>query len=346
MGLIIYIKTTIRQIISNAFLMAASFIVFPVILAMFMGFVQNSDSENPIKYSKAAVTIVNNDNSEESNKLVDFLKSKDMKELIKVVDEEKSEGKIIIPKGYGESLLANKKNTIVIENENGCKVIDVVKVVLDSYHSNKSSEQTIIKNIVDKKVGVSSYELMANNLLGFVITMLIYSSIFGVYTDISKNIDRRMMSLPITKNRLFIYDLICSSINILIILFAYVLFFKVTGIAFKGSLLPLSLILIIAAYVIASVSTFIGKVFNEKWGKIIGLIIFIVPIVGGEMFTGNTNIVNNFTINHYITKMINVYSNTGSISGEEGVIMSLLGIGTLLLGISLVVINLRKEVKA
>lgn len=346
MRLIIYLKTTFKLIISKSLIMAASFVALPILLAFFMGFAQNGDSENPIKYSRATVSVVNEDKSEEATKLIRFLKSKEMKELIKVVDkEDSSDGSIIIPKGYGESLKNKESNKIVIENDSGVRALDIVKVVLDNYHGNKSLEETVIKNVVTKEKENNSYEIMAISMLGFVISMLLYSSVVGVYTDICRNMDRRIISMPMTKSSVFVYDFICNILNAVIILLIYLLFFRILGIAFMGSIVTLLIILLVTAYTVVSISTFVSKVFSEKIGKIIGFMLFIIPVLGGEMFTGTGNNINKFAVTHYIIKIFSDYTSTRSLLNEGSTIFYLVIVSTVLFITSLVVINLKKEVK-
>lgn len=77
-----YTKTVLKGMLSNVVITVIYFILFPVVLAAFMGFFQNSVKENPLKLSTIKVAIIDNDKSNMSRDLVSFLKSDEMKELI------------------------------------------------------------------------------------------------------------------------------------------------------------------------------------------------------------------------------------------------------------------------
>ena len=348
MQLLIYIKTTIRQLISTAVVLAVTVLVFPIIISLVMGFLKDSSGENPIEYNKANIMIINEDKSVSSEKLIDFIKSDKFHKLIKVTkDEDKADGKIIIPRGYEETLISNGSKKIIIKDIEVKKSLEILKLVIDNYHLGVK-ETNVDKIIINNKSNVSSvsgYELMAYAVLVYVIAMILYGSINSCYLEGSKNIDKRLMSLPIHKNILFFYDLICISIQNFIILFMYVIFFKILGIAFNNNFIVILLILIIFSLNISSIILFINKIFKEKIGKVIGGIVFFVSIMSSEIMEFNIEYINKFSITYYMSNIIKKYSMDGMSNRIIIYLLFLLLMAVVLIICILIIINMRKEVK-
>lgn len=358
MRLLYYIKTTLTSICSQALIYLASFILFPAFLAGFMGFMHNSTGENPLEYSKLQVKIIDEDKSNMSKNLVEFLESSEMKKFIKVEDKNKNE--IIIPKGYEDLLLSKEAGEIVIKDKDNKSVTEILKIILDNYHQNlllslqgESSEElnnllskeTIENIVIDMDKGTNVYETYAVNLLSFVISMLIYNIILSGYLEPSKNLDRRMLSMPIKRSTYFIYDSIAMIIYNSIIIGGYILFYKAIGIAFKGKILPLLIIILVTSLFITTLSKLVSSIFAEKYGKVVGFILFILPIVFGNVFTSGNRGLEKFTPTYYSSKLFNYYTLHGDILGKEMILLTLLLIGIALFIIGFIIEALRKESK-
>ncbi|MGL4106718.1 ABC transporter permease [Clostridium sp. LP20] len=355
MRLLIYIKIKLKRMFKGGLVTLAYFLIFPIILAGFTGFIQENMHTNPLKLKVLDINIVDEDDTNMSKSLIEFLKSDDMKEFINIKDDGKAD--IIIPKGYESSLLSMNKNNIVIkEKGEGEAVINTLKVILDNYHqgiyiniAGGSQEDlisltqmtTIESNIIDEVKEVSSYERMASLMIGFVITMMIYMLIQSNYEDLSKNIDKKVLSTPINRTRIFEYEFIILLIYSTIIISAYVLFFRILGIAFKGEILGLSLLIFTSAILVTSLSSCIKSFFGEKYGKIVGLVIFMLPIIGMEMFTGSGTVFAELAPTHYISKAFSAYCLNGNLIGVEKEVFWIIAIS-----IGIFIITLIKEMKS
>ena len=359
MKLIYYTKITLKGMLSNAAVTVVFFILFPILLAGFMGFMQNSLHENPLKLNILKISITDNDNSNMSKNLVSFLKSNDMKELIEVNTTE-SNIEIVIPKGYEESVLSLEKNQVKINElkEGFTNSINTLKIILDKYHQglyvslsggstealNNITGKSIIENInINTSKTSSSYEVLSSSMIAFVISMLIFGLIQGNYTDVSKNIDRRILSTPISKTQYFYYDSFALLIYSSIIISGYVFFFRILGISFTGSLLPLIALILLSAILIVSISKCVYELFGPLYGKVIGGLIFTLPILGMEAFTGEGNALKVLAPTHYITKLFNVYNLNGTFNSNIEDLIFIILLSVILFGVANIKVSLSRE---
>lgn len=359
MKLFMHLKITFKGMIKNGAVTLTMFILFPIILAGFMGFINDSIGSNPLKLKQLDIKVIDEDNSSSSESLISFLKNEEMKELIEVTD--KGDADLIISKGYEESLLNREVNNIKItERDKGHMVITTLKVILDKYHKNMYvsiaggnledlnniiSAEVIENTMIDYNEDQSSYEIMASNMSAFVISMLILTFIQGSYADISKNLDRRIKATPISGVRYFIYDyiaLFCYSFSIIL---CYSMFFRFTGIAFRGNPLSLIAIVTISSALVSSLSKFVYHIFGEVYGKVIGFALFILPVIGMEMFSGQANVISKLAPTHYIAKAFEIFNLNGSIAEVQNELLIILGASFLLFIIVVIKESLSKGVK-
>lgn len=361
MKLLYYTKITLKGMLSNAAVTVVFFILFPVLLAGFMGFFQNSIHENPLKLNVLKISIVDNDNSTMSKTLVSFLESDEMKELMEVNSND-NDIEIVIPKGYEKSVVSLERNEIKINelNDGFTNSTNTLKTILDKYHQslyvslsggsvealNNINGKSIIENInINTSKTSSSYEVLSASMIAFVISMLIFSFIQGNYTEVSRNIDKRIASTPISKTQYFYYDSFALLIYSSIIVSGYVFFFRIAGISFTGSLLPLILLILLSAILIVSISKCVYELFGPLYGKFIGALIFSLPILGMEAFTGEGNALKVLAPTHYITKLFNVYNLNGNFNKNIKDLIFILLLSAILFGIANIKIGLSKEGK-
>ena len=359
MKLFYYTKTTLKGMVSNAAITVIYFILFPVLLAGIMGFFRNSFNENSLKLNTLKISIIDNDNSNMSKNLVSFLESDEMKELIEVNSKD-NDVEIVIPKGYEESVLSLEKNEIKINKlEDGfTNSTNTLKTILDKYHQglyislsggaiealNNITGKSVIENInINASKTSSGYEVLSSSMIAFVISMLIFSLIQGNYAEVSRNIDRRIVSTPISKNEYFYYDSFALLIYSAIIVSGYVFFFRIAGISFTGNLFPLIVLILISAILIVSMSKFVYVLFGALYGKVIGGLIFILPIIGMESFTGEGNALKVLAPTHYITKLFNVYNLDGSFNSNIKDLIFIVLLSAVLFGIAIIKVALSKE---
>ncbi|MGG7143329.1 ABC transporter permease [Clostridium nigeriense] len=359
MKLLYYTKTTLKAMVSNAAVTVIYFILFPILLAGFMGFFQNSLQDNPLKLSTLKISIIDNDNSNMSKNLISFLNSSDMKELIEV-NSEKVNVEIVIPKGYEESIVSLKKNEISINKlEDGfINSTNTLKTILDKYHQelyinlsggsiedlNNITGKSIIENVnINVSKTSNKYEVLSASMIAFVISMLIFSLIQSNYAEVSRNIDKRVSSTPISKIQYFYYDTFAMLIYSSIIVSGYVFFFRIAGISFTGSIFQLIMLILLSAMLIVSMSKFVYELFGPIYGKVVGGLIFTLPIIGMEAFTGEGNALKVLAPTHYITKLFNVYNLNGNFNSNIGDLTFIIIFSLVLFAIANIKVALSRE---
>ncbi len=342
MRLLYYIKTTLKSMVSSGAITLVYFIGFPIILAGFMGFVQNTAHDTPLKLKSLNIQIVDKDNSEMSKKLVEFLKSDDMKDVVEVVDN-KSAAEVIIPEGYENNLVSlNEGEVIINKKEEGFYAItNTLKIVLDKYHQsiyvslsggspeelNKITGTSIIdEEIIDLPKTASTFEKTVASMLGFVISMLIFSSIQSGYTDISMNLDKRVRSTPLTRVQFLLYEASSLLVYSFIIIAGYVLFFRIVGIGFEGNIIGLMILVLTASILVVGTVKLIATLFGAKYGRVLGGLVFMLPIISGEVFMGKGNTVALLTPTHYLNNAFTLYNLNGNLEGAGKWILIVLAV--------------------
>lgn len=356
-----YVKTTLKGMFANGIITIAYFVLLPVILAGVMGFMQGSTHDNPLKLKKVTVSIVDEDKTKMSQSLIEFLKSEDIQELVAISDED-SNCDLIIKEGYEKNLISLNKGNIVIKKNNNERntAIETLKVILDKYHKgmyvgisggsqeeleklndNKAVESTII----DVEENISSYKMMSSSMIGFVVTMLIYGLIEGSYSKQSVNLSNKIRSTPTSRLGLLISDLATNFIYCFIIMSVYVLFFRFTRVNFTGNIFSLTLILGVSSLFMSTISIMVLSLFGPKYGKIVGVIMFLIPVASMEMFSGVESILSSFSVTHLIIKVVNWFTLYGTLKGVYSSILILFGLSVIFFIISMIKEIMVKEVR-
>ena len=66
MKLFMHLKITFKGMIKNGAVTGSMFILFPIILAGFMGFINDSMGSNPLKLKQLGIKVIDEDNSSSS----------------------------------------------------------------------------------------------------------------------------------------------------------------------------------------------------------------------------------------------------------------------------------------
>ena len=147
MRLFYHLKSTLKAMVANGAITILYFIGFPIILAAFMGFVRNTAHDTALKLKPLNINIVDQDNTEMSKKLEDFLKSNEMKEVVNMVDS-KPEVEVIIQKGYEKNLLSLNKAEVIINKKEECleKIIAYQKHMYMKYATSADQPLQLIRS--------------------------------------------------------------------------------------------------------------------------------------------------------------------------------------------------------
>ncbi|WP_027097374.1 ABC transporter permease [Clostridium paraputrificum] len=361
MRILYYVKTTLKGMFANGLVTIAYFVLLPVILAGVMGFMKSSTHNNPLKLKKVIVSVMDEDKTNMSQSLIDFLKSEEIQELITISDED-SNCDLIIKEGYEKNLTSLTKGNIVIKKNNNERntAIETLKVILDKYHKSmyvgisggsqeeleRLKDNKAVKNvIIDVEENISPYKMMSSSMIGFVVTMLIYGLIEGSYSKQSVNLSNKIRSAPTSRLGLLISDLVTNFIYCFIIMSVYVLFFRVTRVNFTGNIFSLTLILGVSSLFMSTISMMVLSLFGPKYGKIVGVIMFLIPIASMEMFSGVESILSSLSVTHLIIKVVNWFTLYGTLKGVNSSILILFGLSVIFFIVSIIKESMVKEVR-
>ena len=355
MRILYYVKTTLKGMFANGLVTIAYFVLLPVILAGVMGFMKSSTHNNPLKLKKVIVSVMDEDKTNMSQSLIDFLKSEEIQELITISDED-SNCDLIIKEGYEKNLTSLTKGNIVIKKNNNERntAIETLKVILDKYHKSmyvgisggSQEDNKAVKNvIIDVEENISPYKMMSSSMIGFVVTMLIYGLIEGSYSKQSVNLSNKIRSTPTSRLGLLISDLVTNFIYCFIIMSVYVLFFRVTRVNFTGNIFSLTLILGVSSLFMSTISMMVLSLFGPKYGKIVGVIMFLIPIASMEMFSGVESILSSLSVTHLIIKVVNWFTLYGTLKGVNSSILILFGLSVIFFIVSIIKESMVKEVR-
>ncbi|ERI91667.1 ABC-2 type transporter [Clostridiales bacterium oral taxon 876 str. F0540] len=353
----------IKKDFASSFLML---FIFPVMLSFFYGFFQNKMFQETAKVEKFTVSIKDNDNSESSKLIKDIFSNETLKDIIEIKGAD-GDIEVIIPKDFQNNLQNNETSNLIInqiKKDMGVQT-HVVQGILDSFGKNISMASGVNKNIYasnlsesQKKDLIQSYAdklntvfstsaikedtLSINNRLNSIeyygIEMLTFTSVLLIMSyslefikERKEGTLKRVFSISIDGKSLFLGKIgalfIISTLSIL----SYVLFYRLTGRAFHGSIALILLAVIMNSLLIASITGLVISIFKDEKtarvvlttvmmaGTMIGGVFFPIDIVDNKFL----NIASKFTPNIWIAEMykkIGLYNDFESMLPSLGVI--------------------------
>lgn len=346
--LIIYVKTTLKSIFSNGAIAIIYFVSLPIIIGLLMGSFLNFQFENPINITKTPIAIVDEDNSTMSKNLSDMISSLDT--LLTVESNESdADVTIVIPSGYEKSLLSNEENSITLKENNDSSIfLTTLETILNEYHKKLSiqlsnpnvdlseiyNKSAVSSSVIGKPIVLNSNEYYAVSLIGFFVTMMIMNLAGGAYKSEELGINKRIYSIPLTRVRLMILDVVAGISYVFILFMIYLLVYRFLGISFTGSFPLLLLISVVTAIFIVSVSNLISTFLPKKYGTIATFAIFLVQIVLGGTFMPNTGGIN-ISPAYFINKLFENYVLFNNFDSLKPFLISSIGISILLYSLAL-----------
>lgn len=328
MKLYYYIKNFFKSLRASLLVNIAMFVALPLLLSFVMGYMQQSLFDSPLELKTINARLIDEDNSKMSQELQAFLTSEDLKDVISfdLEDEEKYDLDIIVPKGYEENILNDLGGTIELKEIKSSSIkLETIKSILDRYHESvyMSMNKEISSKEFENIYGTSSIEsttieregtkidsqgYFAVAMVSYVCCMLLWGIAIASYTKIIKDLNNRVRCAPITKGEGVIYEYITNSIYFTVILGSYVAVYRVFGKAFTGEIGTLIALVILSSLILTSIGIFINICFGEKLGKVAAFIIFITPVIGGGVFTTDTNFLAYLAPTNYISNMFHRYA--------------------------------------
>ncbi|MGL4742495.1 MAG: ABC transporter permease [Sarcina sp.] len=343
----IILKITLKQIIVSLPIVLGMFILLPGILGLFMGSMLNS--ENVQKVERVIVQIVDKDNTESSKELSNII-SKDLSELLEVSNDQKADIVVNIPNGYENAIKNNIKTTVKLDVGQHARYEKILQDIIDDYHFGlyiskdnsmaKKFEEIKNNQIVDFKDIKSANEAFLSNghmidskivtgdivvgFIGMIFAMFLVNSTQAKSLETFKGAETRWKSMPISKGRLYFYNICSEGMYILLIVLGYIGIFNLICDAFSGNIVLVLIGALVASLFTVAVTQFMNEFIPVKFALIITMALMILSSIGGFAIGDMlNNIPNPFG---FIVDMFNATSQPLEFITQVGKILGVTGV--------------------
>lgn len=321
MKLLAYLKLNIKGIIKEFPSFVLSYGIYPIILALVMGYMQKDLFTPSISNPIMSVIIQDEDNTIQSKNLVSFLKSEEMSKVITVKSskDESFDYTIRIPKGYEDSLLGYNTSSVIVEAEEKASTTmgNILMNIIDKYNAEVSQGLVIEKNIENMPISeeekerliseinqilikayttdpiksnihtvrksLNSYEYYSITFLSFAFIIFLMAVVNSDALEKEIGIYHRIMSTSMTKIQNFNYGFASSYLTMLVANTIYIFAYRIAGLSFKGPLPLLVLIILVQSLLITAIGNLISSLFGKKYGQPLIQLLLIVQMVFGGM---------------------------------------------------------------
>lgn len=323
---------------------------FPLFIGLLMGNVSDIMFENPNAVNPLRLEVIDQDQSDFSKQLIDFLNNEELTPYF-VVTDESIHATLTIPSGYEQQLLNQRAGNLLLSEVNLDNVtisLEAAQRFLNQYHENlmlnlstNSSdvlsliyEQTSLQSqYLETPLGLNSVTFYSVGMMSFFIFMMIMTVTASGYKSSELGLDKRYYSAPITRLRMFNYDFLANFIYCLILLMIYVLVYRLIGYSFTGPLWLLIPPVFVSAFFIVSIGSFIGSFFSAKYGNLAANVIFFIQIfIGGSFFPSEE--LSKFSPSYFITQMFQNYILQGTWESIQKPFFITLGIAFVFYGLT------------
>lgn len=323
----------------------------PLFIGFLMGNMMTMLFENPNNIEPIRIQIIDEDQSTLSNQFITFLSDESLQPYIEISDES-LQVTLTIPKGYEEALLNQTENTLVLTKEesknNHALSLSTLQQLLNQYHEqfmvNLSDETSDILSLiynkssltseyVDTPLQINSHTYYSISMMGFFIFMMILNFTAAGYKTAELSLNKRFSAIPLTRLAMFNYDFIGNLIYCFILLFIYVLFYRLIGYSFTGSFGLLMLIVLATSLFTVSIGCFIKNFFSSKYGYLISYLLFFIQIFVGGSFMPMKQL-QFLSPSQFIVQMFNQYILVGTWESIQSPFLIVLAIGLTLYGLT------------
>lgn len=337
MGLLIYIKTTLRNICSTWLSNLSIFVIIPIFIGLFMGILSQENEKSPLDLKPLKIEILDEDKTEESKALIKYLE--EQKEFLEI-SKGNEENILIIPKGFKDDI----KNSLILKvKEESIQQKNLETLIYEYMDKNEDNTSYIEENIIKTDKTKNSIKESLSKALAFTIGLFIYNNILSNYMEPAINVNKRNLSMPLSKGKYFIYDFIANIVYAFIIIFFYTMIIRIFNMGFNGNILILTILVFITAFFMASISSFIMGVFGEKLAKVLGGLFLISLMM--EIFEDIDIRILECNPTHYLIEAFKEYSLYGYVQKSLKELLIIFTISIVLFIITYIVKVLRKEEK-
>ena len=337
MGLLIYIKTTLRNLYSTLLPNLSIFVIIPIFIGLFMGILSQENEKSPLDLKPLKIEILDKDKTEKSKALIKYLEGQ--KEFLEI-SKGNEENILIIPKGFKDDI----KNSLILKvKEESIQQKNLETLIYEYMDKNEDNTSYIEENIIKTDKTKDSIKESLSKALAFTIGLFIYNIILSNYMEPAINVNKRNLSMPLSKGRYFIYDFIATIVYAFIIIFFYTMIIRIFNMGFNGNLLILTILMFITAFFMASISNFIMEIFSEKLAKVLGGVFLFSLMM--EIFEDIDIRILECNSTHYLIEAFKEYSLYGYVQKNLKEVLIIFTISIVLFIITYIVKVFRKEEK-
>lgn len=336
MKLYAYLKITFKQILKEFPSFFLSYAMYPIILALIMGFIQKDMFTPKINEPIISVSLRDEDETTESQGLISYLKNEEVSKLITIKTDDKYDYELIIPKGYASSLTGGSTAQIkVIAGKNSSTTLGNLLIGIVDRYNQEISQKLIIKNRLDNKdiskhdkevlineinvvlgnvnntslfnsnvykvrKALNSYEYFSISFLNFAFITFVLAIIAGDSLQKEIGLFNRIMSTSMSRFEYFNLGFMSNYLTMIVANTLYVLVFRVSGLSFKGSIPMLIVLILVQSLMITTIGTLISSLFSKRVAFAI-VQIFLIFQVTCDM-VGPLERLNNNQISRFFAK--------------------------------------------
>jgi len=313
MKLIAFIKLTLVGIKRSIFQNILMFSFLPLLLGLGTAYITQDDFNVKNNIPVIKLTIEDKDNSQLSKAVGDYLKSENMKSVLKISEE--GDVTIVIPKGYEEALVSLKKTEIRIEegedfsrtkllivnnilnsfseglsetlimndkifkmdmsNEEKQQLMNEVNESFIKYEGKDAISSTIIKN----KRSLSAHEFYSLSYLTYIFFIIVMTIAASNTLDETKGLVKRIKTLPLTKMQSLNYNLVGNYILSVVFILLYIFAYRILGLSFKVSIVPLIILILFHGLFLATAASLLELFANKRYTMKIFTSFFVIQFM-------------------------------------------------------------------
>lgn len=331
MKLLAFLKVSIKGIIKEFPAFLLSYGVYPLVLALIMGYTQKDLFTPSINNPIMSVVIQDEDNTVQSKNLVDFISSEEMSKVITVKNsqDENFDYTIRIPQGYEDSLLGNSSTSVIVEakEKTSTTLGHILMSIIDKYNEEISQGLVIRRNIENMPISaeekenlileinnillkayatepiksnihtvrksLNSYEYYSITFLSFAFVIFLMAVVSSDALEKEKGIYHRVMSTSMTRVQYFNYGFASTYFTMIIASLLYVFAYRIAGLSFNGPLVLLLLIVLVQSLMITAAGSLISTIFKKKYGIPLLQTLLIAQMAFGGLLSPITKINSN-----------------------------------------------------
>ena len=331
MKLLAFLKVSIKGIIKEFPAFLLSYGVYPLVLALIMGYTQKDLFTPSINNPIMSVVIQDEDNTVQSKNIVDFISSEEMSKVITVKNsqDENFDYTIRIPQGYEDSLLGNSSTSVIVEAKEKASTTlgHILMSIIDKYNEEISQGLVIRRNIENMPISaeekenlileinnillkayatepiksnihtvrksLNSYEYYSITFLSFAFVIFLMAVVSSDALEKEKGIYHRVMSTSMTRVQYFNYGFASTYFTMIIASLLYVFAYRIAGLSFNGPLVLLLLIVLVQSLMITAAGSLISTIFKKKYGIPLLQTLLIAQMAFGGLLSPITKINSN-----------------------------------------------------